>query len=1181
MKQRFSSLDVKVISRELSSALVGLRISNIYDLSSRICLFKFAKPDVRRQLIVDVGFRCHLTNYTRTTAAVPSAFISRLRKFLKTRRVTAINQIGTDRIIDIELSDGHFHLLLEFYAGGNIILTDSEYQIIALHRIVPAGTEQEELRVGLKYVLENKQNYGGVAPVGVERLKEALKKAAVEAAEGTGEGAPTNNKRAKKKQAEALRRAISFGFPEYPPLLLEHAFHVTGFDTSLKPEQVLADEGLIEKLMLALQEAERVDSQLSTAQDTPGYIIAQSETGKPDEPPKMLYQDFHPFSPHQFHNAPNTTILPFPSFNTAVDEYFSSVESQKLSSRLTEREELAKRKLDAAHKDHEKRVGALQQVQELHIRKAQAIEANLYRVEEAMNAVNGLIAQGMDWVEIARLIEMEQGRGNEVARVIKLPLKLYENTVTLLLGEPGEEGEESDDEDEESSEEDEDENEDAKAKAKAKAKSQQQQLLSIDIDLGISPWANARQYYEQKKAAAVKEEKTLKSSKKAIKSTEKKVAADLKQALKQEKPVLRPARTPFWFEKFIHFVSSDGYLVLGGRDAQQTEILYRRHLKKGDVYVHADVQGAIPLIVKNKPGTPDAPIPPGTLSQAGNLCVATSIAWDSKALMGAWWVKAEQVSKTTETGEFVATGGFVIRGEKNQLAPAQLLLGFAVMFLISEESVKNHTKHRVQEGVEGTAGVNRGEKVEKGSEVVEEQGTVAETEVGRVGDGEDVEVASSSDEDGDGGAEGDEGQKSANPLLGGGAKAESNHSENEEEEEGEGEQLDKAPDGILEPAEVTAQPAIPEEKSNPPENNTDLKKPPTKHLSAHERRLLKKGLSTPTPSSSHPSPSRPSTPSSLTPSTSPTTTTTTTAPTVRGKRGKSKKLATKYQHQDDEDRELALRLLGAAPNSEKGKEKKSSAAAAKSKAAREAEAEAVKARRRAQHDKAARAEAERQRVLAAQSQSGGHGDGVLGGSAGGGGGGGDEGEGEVEVETEDLSCLPALVGTPVMGDEVLAALPVCAPWAALGQYVFRAKLQPGTVKKGKAVREVVGRWVVEGGNRVREMERVGGRGKKGGEGEGKGRDADADTDGNENENENVEDEGHGGGDGDAKQLAMVELELIKGWRDAEVVNTLPVSKVKVISGGGGGKDGGDKGGKGKGGGGKGGGKGGKGGKGKK
>ena len=72
MKQRFSSLDVKVIAHELSSALVSLRVSNIYDLSSRIFLFKFAKPEQREQLIIDSGHgRCSLALY-RSSAKVPS-----------------------------------------------------------------------------------------------------------------------------------------------------------------------------------------------------------------------------------------------------------------------------------------------------------------------------------------------------------------------------------------------------------------------------------------------------------------------------------------------------------------------------------------------------------------------------------------------------------------------------------------------------------------------------------------------------------------------------------------------------------------------------------------------------------------------------------------------------------------------------------------------------------------------------------------------------------------------------------------------------------------------------------------------------------------------------------------------------------------------------------------------------
>jgi predicted ribosome quality control (RQC) complex YloA/Tae2 family protein len=376
-----------------------------------------------------------------------------------------------------------------------------------------------------------------------------------------------------------------------------------------------------------------------------------------------------------------------------VDEFFSSIESQKLESRLTERELNAVKKLETARQDHQKRLGALQQIQELHIRKAEAIEANAHRVEEAIAAVNGLIGQGMDWMDIAKLIENEQSRENVVARMIKLPLKLYENTVTLLLGETtfedlGDDGGYETDELGES-----DDEEEKKTEGKAPADNR----LPINIDLALSPWANARQYYDQKKTAAQKEQKTLQASTKALKSTEQKITADLKKGLKQEKDVLRPSRKQFWFEKFWYFISSDGYLVLGGKDAQQNELLYRRYLKKGDIYVHADLHGAASVVIKNAIATPDAPIPPSTLSQAGSLSVCTSTAWDSKAVMAAWWVNADQVSKTAPTGEYLITGGFMINGKKNFLPPAQLLLGFAVAFQISDDSKANHHKHRIQD----------------------------------------------------------------------------------------------------------------------------------------------------------------------------------------------------------------------------------------------------------------------------------------------------------------------------------------------------------------------------------------------------------------------------------------------------------------------------------------------------
>lgn len=985
-----------------------------------------------------------------------------------------------------------YHLFLEFYAGGNIILTDREYNILAVFRTVP----EEDVRVGLKYTVTDKQNYHGVPDITAERIRGTLEKA--QEAFAKEEAGP---KKSKKKGVDVLRKALSQGFPEYPPLLLDHAFAVKEFDSATPLAQVLQDEGLLQGVFGVLEEARSVSEELSAKDSHPGYIVAREDT-RPAEPaaedeneeakkPALLYEDFHPFKPRQFAGKQDITVLEFDRFNATIDEYFSSVESQKLESRLTEREEAAKKKLDAVKQEHQKRLGELEKAQYLHIHKAGAIEDNVYRVQEAMDAVNGLIAQGMDWVEIERLVEMEQGRGNPVAKVIKLPLKLHENTITLLLGEAGNVEDEdekifTDDESEEESEDEEQE--------EAKAVERQSALLTIDIDLGLTPWANASQYYDQKKVAAAKQQKTAQSSTKALKSHEKKVTQDLKRGLKQEKQVLHLSRNPFWFEKFLFFISSEGYLVLGGRDAMQSEMLYRRQLKKGDVFVNADLQGATPMVVKNRPGAANAPIPPSTLSQAGNLCVSTSSAWDSKAVMPAYWVEASQVTKTGPGG-IVPTGEFLVNGEKNFLAPSQLVLGFGVTFQISKESLRNHKTGRfdIPEVAEGLPAVEPAER----KEFVQEQVTTEvprETEdVNGKEQGVEQEQDSESDEE-------DQDQAPAkNPLQRGLSEAQNEPSSREpDEKDAEGGDQENAEAEQGEPEEEEKEE---EEEAENGEAQDGAKEAPEaqeedQQLSARERRALRKGqIDSPASPPKGKYSAQSKQPAAKQPP----------APT-RGKKAKSKKAAAKYADQDEDERELALRVLGG----KSAKTEKAEAAAA-AKEAREREAEAAKKRRKAQHERAAEAERKRQVLFEAD----------------------DYDEETAAAEAADLSWIPALVGTPHPEDEIIAAIPICAPWASLGRYKYRVKLQPGAVKKGKAVKEIIGRWVAE---------TTIGKVKK----------------------EQAEDLGLSLAD--AEKLRTREGELIKTWKETEIINTVPVGKVRVMgaTGGGGGGGGGDSKGKGKG-----------------
>jgi hypothetical protein len=498
------------------------------------------------------------------------------------------------------------------------------------------------------------------------------------------------------------------------------------------------------------------------------------------------------------------------------------------------------------------------------------------------------------------------------------------------------------------------------------------------------------------------------------------------------------------------------------------------------------------MIVKNKPGTPDAPIPPGTLSQAGTFTVATSSAWDSKALMGAWWVKAEQVSKISATGDYIATGDVAIRGEKNHLAPGQLVLGFAVLFHISDESIQNHASHR-NLGYEDSAGQGSethgrslaaaaGERKEDSHELVETCEEILDSRLP---------------------AETDEPQQAKSSLQDDGAPHESEENSTESRRSQEEHQSalaeDTGSDGQAKDMLMGGDEALEAEESDgeDDEENQD-------GSVAEEKQV-------------GPQPSRTS--GTSTPSKTPSVISSKQRQQTRGKRGKAKKLAAKYKDQDEEDRQLALRLLGSAPKAEGS----STAAAStrtdkiKTKAEREAEVEALKQRRRAQHERAAEAEWRRQEAIKR---------------------GEDLVEGAEEAdEHADLSCLPSLIGDPVPADEILAAIPVCAPWSAVSPYKYRVKLQPGPIKKGKAVREVVSKWIADG--TAKEKQSAKDKGKKPVE------EAQQEQDEASTSVPNAQ--------AQERALASTELELIKGWKSIEGVNALPVGGVKIVVAGAGGE----------------------------
>merc|ERR1712131_74088 len=64
----------------------------------------------------------------------------------------------------------------------------------------------------------------------------------------------------------------------------------------------------------------------------------------------------------------------------------------------------------------------------------------------------------------------------------------------------------------------------------------------------------------------------------------------------------------------------------------------------------------------------------------------------------AWWVHAQQVSKTAPSGEYLTTGSFMIRGKKNYLPPSHLIMGIGMLFKLDETCVAKHQGERKGKG---------------------------------------------------------------------------------------------------------------------------------------------------------------------------------------------------------------------------------------------------------------------------------------------------------------------------------------------------------------------------------------------------------------------------------------------------------------------------------------------------
>jgi len=194
--------------------------------------------------------------------------------------------------------------------------------------------------------------------------------------------------------------------------------------------------------------------------------------------------------------------------------------------------------------------------------------------------------------------------------------------------------------------------------------------MKIDLSARRSLHENAGRYYDSAKELRAKAE----GARKAIAETRKKMAELEEKMKKREEELLAQQQAPQkmrrekkWYEKFHHFTTSDGFLVIAGSDAKQNEVLVARHLEASDLFMHAEIHGAPATIIKDGQNAPER-----SLLEAAQFSASYSSAWKNDlSSVDVYAVKPDQVSKHSH-GEYVPKGGFMISGERKWFRHTEL-----------------------------------------------------------------------------------------------------------------------------------------------------------------------------------------------------------------------------------------------------------------------------------------------------------------------------------------------------------------------------------------------------------------------------------------------------------------------------------------------------------------------------
>ena len=645
MREQSSSFDVARIVRELSE-LVGARARKAYQPHYEQVVLRLNRKGVpSTDLVIVRGRRVYTSQRDRPMPSKPSQFAMVLRKHLNNSRLIAVEQFGFDRVIQLtfEHGGGRLRLVIELFRDGNVLLLDDSGVII--QPLTHAKYASRSLKKGVAYAPPPET----VDPREMDRS----------ALDALLDGSDHDLIR-------TLAARANFG-----RIYGSTACSIAGLEEKIDADSLDSDqrdslEGAIQSMLAELSEGDGAMMWMVDSDSMQAWQAADNEAAR-----DAASSGITEIAPFDLAYTDSGMMVEVASLSMAYDAVFGSHDAaafirreEELLVESGEDEGVKQAKLDRRAAQQRSAIDRFHERAAITQELGKAIQDNWEHVDSLLAQFNEAVASdGWEGV-MDRIHDVPWIDNADPAR---------QTIVAYLPDEDGEPG------------------------------------ASITLEVSKTVHQNAQRYFEEgrsQKSKAKGAQAALAGTEEAREKAEKRAAKDAAAGRLRA----RQRSKRFWFEKHRWAMLSGGHLLIGGRDAKGNDVVVRKHLSSHDLYFHADLHGAPSCSLKLKDGlapnqNPSEAIPEGVASlqivqnladgtedarelseslhsEAAQVAVCWSRAWGSGgAAAVAFHARPSQVSKTTESGESLGRGSFVVRGKRNwhRDLPLELAVGMAVV----------------------------------------------------------------------------------------------------------------------------------------------------------------------------------------------------------------------------------------------------------------------------------------------------------------------------------------------------------------------------------------------------------------------------------------------------------------------------------------------------------------------